>query len=433
MSHWFQFWPIRCQQCPPVFGRRRSVFSPQEWKHLTSPSLIQIWAKSDQRGQFRKTKVQDRIFSVRGRFAVLRMLLFRPCRGGSILRRTIEERVALFQSGHWDVLVEMSAPRSRPPTKVPPRASSRRDCKFWAGRGILVKSGLVQIQIWGRLGGERLQVLQAWTRTTFARCWRTVQTLWPSPSWRHSCARPVPNEILGVMGQDRITALEKADGGIKALLWARFSAELLPAQSHSSTLQKRKWPQPLTSTHWKRRQGAKPFPHPAGVDWIGWERHRCFSGWHRRFRPHLKEFNDERSTAHGGRWEDFVFRPCFLRQTVILLVGGRRWRCPHHPAGRGRGAGRSIDAHFVLLGTACSFGISEERVAWGLRPHLTPRGKDEGAEQEWRGAQRLSRSSRSSSVGHSRSCRVERRQEFADLPAGVQGPRHSVWPPGFHQ
>ena len=69
----------------------------------------------------------------------------------------------------------------------------------------------------------------------------------------------------------------------------------------------------------------------------------------------------------------------------------------------------------------------------GARPHLTPRGKDEGVEQEWRGAQRLSSSSRSSSVGHSRSCRVERRQEFADLPAGVQGPRHSVWPPGFHQ
>ena len=62
----------------------------------------------------------------------------------------------------------------------------------------------------------------------------------------------------------------------------------------------------------------------------------------------------------------------------------------------------------------------------GARRHLTPRGKDEGVEQEWR-AQRLPRSSRSS-VGHSRSCRVERGQEFGDLPPGVQGPRHSVWP-----
>ena len=38
---------------------------------------------------------------------------------------------------------------------------------------------------------------------------------------------------------------------------------------------------------------------------------------------------------------------------------------------------------------------------WGARPHLSPRGENE-VEQEWHGAQRLSRSSRSSSVGHSR-------------------------------
>ena len=104
------------------------------------------------------------------------------------------------------------------------------------------------------------------------------------------------------------------------------------------------------------------------------------------------------------------------------------------PSSRERAGSKAIDAHFVLLGTACSFGISEERVARGrtvvciprrsvhclqagkgcgssqdllkqtvgARPHLTPCGKDEGVEQEWRGAQRLSRSSRSSSVGHSR-------------------------------
>ena len=33
------------------------------------------------------------------------------------------------------------------------------------------------------------------------------------------------------------------------------------------------------------------------------------------------------------------------------------------PSSRERAGSKAIDAHFVLLGTACSFGISEERVA----------------------------------------------------------------------
>ena len=160
---------------------------------------------------------------------VPRMLLFRPCRGGTIPRKTIEERVALFQSGHWDVLVEMSldasmqaghgsiqaqekglgqcgearstsspigavgrgvcrktslgrcfsrswhqrdfksAPRSRPPTKVHPRASSRRDRKFRAGGGILIGSGLVQFQFEEGQAGSG--------------CW----------SFRHECGPPSPD------------------------------------------------------------------------------------------------------------------------------------------------------------------------------------------------------------------------------------------------
>ena len=53
------------------------------------------------------------------------MLLFRPCRGGSIPRKTIEERVALFQSGQWDVLVEMSMDASMQAATVRSRRKRR--------------------------------------------------------------------------------------------------------------------------------------------------------------------------------------------------------------------------------------------------------------------------------------------------------------------
>ena len=41
-------------------------------------------------------------------FLVPRLLLFRPRRGGSVPRKQLEDRVALFQKGEWDVLLEKS-------------------------------------------------------------------------------------------------------------------------------------------------------------------------------------------------------------------------------------------------------------------------------------------------------------------------------------
>ena len=41
-------------------------------------------------------------------FLVPRLLLFRPKRGGLIPRKQLEDRVALFQNGEWDVLLEKS-------------------------------------------------------------------------------------------------------------------------------------------------------------------------------------------------------------------------------------------------------------------------------------------------------------------------------------
>ena len=259
------------------------------------------------------------------------------------------------------------------------------------------------------------------------------------------------------MGQGRITALEKPDGGIRGIvvgeIFRRVAARTI-AQQYAAKAEVATAPHQYAL---KTKAGCETVAHilqvlteldekatVVSVDGIGAfdliSRNSMMRG--------LQDMVD------GEKILPFV--RAFYGQTVILLVGGRRWRCPRHPAGRGRGAGRSIDAHVVLFGTACSFGISEERVARGRTvvcipqrsvcrlqagegcrssqiPHLTPRRKDEGVEQEWRGARRLSRSSRCSSAGHSRSCRVERRQEFADLPAGVQGPRHSVRPPGFPQ
>ena len=41
-------------------------------------------------------------------FLVPRLLLFRPKRGGSVPRKQLEDRVAFFQHGEWDVLLEQS-------------------------------------------------------------------------------------------------------------------------------------------------------------------------------------------------------------------------------------------------------------------------------------------------------------------------------------
>ena len=278
------------------------------------------------------------------------------------------------------------------------------------------------------------------------------------------CKAKVPNEILGVMGRGRITALERPDGGTsEALLWVRSSAELPPAQSHTAQAELATAPHQYAL---KTKAGCETVAHivqvltkldenatVVSVDGIGVfyliSRNSMMRGFLRhmvdgeKMLPFVRAFHGKPSSYW---WEDDV-------GDVLAIQQGRR------------GAGRSFDAHYVLFGTACSFAISEERVARGgtvvgvprrsvcrlqagkgcqssqdplkqivgARPHPTPRGKDEGVEQEWRGARRLSRSSRSISVGHSRTCRVERRQEFADLLAGVQGPRHSVWPPGFPQ
>ena len=41
-------------------------------------------------------------------FLVPRLLLFRPSRGGSVPKKQLKDRVALFQNGEWDVLLEKS-------------------------------------------------------------------------------------------------------------------------------------------------------------------------------------------------------------------------------------------------------------------------------------------------------------------------------------
>ena len=209
---------------------------------------------------------------------VPRMLLFRPCRGGLIPRKTIEERVALFQSGHWDVLVEMSLDASMQAATVRSRRK-RRDLdsvekrarralrlvqlgEVSAGRqaleGASVAPGTnatlrafqdpdrrpkfprepVPDEIASFEPAEEFVLDQDWFSSNLRKA-RRGAAAGPSgmnadhlrPMLENSadsvalsqlasflCKAKVPNEILGVMGQGRITALEKADGGIRGIV-----------------------------------------------------------------------------------------------------------------------------------------------------------------------------------------------------------------------